>query len=326
MRVIFAGTPAFSVAALDALVAAGHAVVLVLTQPDRPSGRGLRTAPSAIKVAAERHGIPVLQPLTLKDSGTQARLRDDRADVLVVAAYGLILPQAVLDLPRHGAINIHASLLPRWRGAAPIQRALLAGDAVSGVSIMQMDAGLDTGPVLLREAVDIAPDETGGTLHDKLASLGSRLIVTALDGFSRGQMQATPQPADGVTYAHKIEKAEARIDWRRAAVEIERQIRAFNPFPGALARLRADDIKVWRSSLVSAAPAVSGVGSPGSILRVDNEGIEVACGVGALRITELQRAGGKRLWADAFLRGCAVAPGESFEAVAPIESSPRHPI
>jgi methionyl-tRNA formyltransferase len=264
--------------------------------------------------------------VTLKDSATQARLQDARADVLVVAAYGLILPQAVLDLPRHGVLNIHASLLPRWRGAAPIQRALLAGDRVSGVSIMQMDAGLDTGPVLLSAAVDIAPDETGGTLHDKLASLGARLIVTALQGLSRGAAQATPQPADGATYAHKIGKAEARIDWTRAAVEIERQVRAFNPFPGAFARLRADDIKVWRSTLVSAASAASGVRSPGSILRVDNEGIEVACGVGALRITELQRAGGKRLWADAFLRGCAVAPGESFEAVAPIESSPRHPI
>jgi len=326
MRVIFAGTPAFSVAALDALVAAGHSVVLVLTQPDRPSGRGLRTAPSAVKAAAEHHGIPVLQPGTLKDPATHARLREAQADVLVVAAYGLILPQAVLDLPRRGALNIHASLLPRWRGAAPIQRALLAGDLVSGVSIMQMDAGLDTGPVLLSEPVGIAPEETGGTLHDKLASLGARLIVTALEGLSRGAAQATPQPTEGVTYAHKIGKAEARIDWRRAAVEIERQIRAFNPFPGALARLRAEDIKVWRSTLVSTALVSAGVGSPGSIFRVDNEGIAVACGVGALRLTELQRAGGKRLSADAFLRGCAVAPGESFEAVAAIESSPRRPI
>jgi methionyl-tRNA formyltransferase len=255
-----------------------------------------------------------------------ARLREAQADVLVVAAYGLILPQAVLDLPRRGALNIHASLLPRWRGAAPIQRALLAGDLVSGVSIMQMDAGLDTGPVLLSEPVGIAPEETGGTLHDKLASLGARLIVTALEGLSRGAAQATPQPTEGVTYAHKIGKAEARIDWRRAAVEIERQIRAFNPFPGALARLRAEDIKVWRSTLVSTALVSAGVGSPGSIFRVDNEGIAVACGVGALRLTELQRAGGKRLSADAFLRGCAVAPGESFEAVAAIESSPRRPI
>ena len=326
MRVIFAGTPAFSVAALDALVAAGHSVVLVLTQPDRPSGRGLRTAPSAVKAAAEHHGIPVLQPGTLKDPATHARLREAQADVLVVAAYGLILPQAVLDLPRRGALNIHASLLPRWRGAAPIQRALLAGDLVSGVSIMQMDAGLDTGPVLLSEPVGIAPEETGGTLHDKLASLGARLIVTALEGLSRGAAQATPQPTEGVTYAHTIGKAEARIDWRRAAVEIERQIRAFNPFPGALARLRAEDIKVWRSTLVSTALVSAGVGSPGSIFRVDNEGIAVACGVGALRLTELQRAGGKRLSADAFLRGCAVAPGESFEAVAAIESSPRRPI
>ncbi len=321
MRVIFAGTPVFAVSALDALVAAGHVIVLVLTQPDRPAGRGLRTAPSAVKEAAERHGIAVLQPLTLRESGTQAALREAEADVLVVAAYGLILPQGVLDLPRHGALNIHASLLPRWRGAAPIQRALLAGDSVSGVCIMQMDAGLDTGPVLLSEAVAIVPDETGGTLQNKLASLGARLIVTALERLSRGAVQATPQPADGVTYARKIGKAEARIDWTRAAVEIERQTRAFNPTPGALARLRGDDIKVWRATPVSAA-----AGSPGSILRVGSEGIDVACGAGALRLTELQRAGGKRLSADAFLRGCAVALGESFEAIAPIESSPPHPI
>jgi len=321
MRVLFAGTPAFAVSALDALVAAGHAVVLVLTQPDRPAGRGLRAAPSAVKAAAGRHGIAVLQPLTLKAPGTQAALRDARADVLVVAAYGLILPQAVLDLPRHGALNIHASLLPRWRGAAPIQRALLAGDAVTGVCIMQMDAGLDTGAVLLSEALTIAPDETGGTLQDKLASLGARLIVTALEGLARGAVRPIPQATDGVTYAQKIGKAEARIDWARAAVEIERQIRAFNPSPGAIARLRGDDVKVWRATLVSAAGE-----PPGSVLRVDREGIDVACGSGALRLTELQRAGGKRLSAEAFLRGCAVAPGESFEAIAPIESSPRRPI
>jgi methionyl-tRNA formyltransferase len=326
MRVIFAGTPAFSVPALDALVAAGHTVVLVLTQPDRPAGRGLRTVPSAVKVAAERHGIAVLQPPSLKDLGAQNGLRAARADVLVVAAYGLILPQAVLDLTPHGALNIHASLLPQWRGAAPIQRALLAGDSVSGVSIMQMEAGLDTGPVLLSAPVEIAPEDTGGTLHDKLAALGARLIVTALETVSRGAAQATPQPAEGVTYAHKIDKAEARIDWTRSAVEIERQIRAFNPFPGALARLRGDDIKVWRARTASTSPVPAGSGSPGAILRVDDKGIEVACGVGTLRLTELQRAGGKRLSADAFLRGCAVAPGESFEVAASIESSPRRPI
>ena len=215
-----------------------------------------------MKEAAERRGIAVLQPLTLKEPGTQAALREAQADVLVVAAYGLILPQGVLDLPRHGALNIHASLLPRWRGAAPIQRALLAGDAVSGVCIMQMDAGLDTGPVLLGEAVAIAPDETGGTLQNKLASLGARLIVAALEGVSRGALQATPQRADGVTYAHKIGKAEARIDWSRTAAEIERQTRAFNPTPGALARLRGDDIKVWRATLASVAGGSPGLGSP----------------------------------------------------------------
>ena len=320
MRVIFAGTPGFASAALDALVAAGHVVVLVLTQPDRPSGRGLRQPPSAVKAAAQRHRIAVLQPTTLKEGETLDRIRDAEADVLVVAAYGLILPQAVLDLPRHGALNIHASLLPRWRGAAPIQRALLAGDSRSGVCIMQMDAGLDTGPVLLTEAVDIAPDETGGTLHDKLALLGARLIVTALDGLSRGTVRATPQSPDGATYARKIDKAEARIDWTRAAIEIERQVRAFNPIPGALARLRGDDIKVWRAKI---APA--GSATPGAILRVGAEGIDVACGTGALRLVELQRAGGKRLAADVFLRGNPVTPGESFEAES-IESLPRRPI
>jgi methionyl-tRNA formyltransferase len=318
MRVIFAGTPAFAVPALEALVRAGHRIVLALTQPDRPAGRGLRTASSAVKEAAERHGIPVMQPVSLRGPAAETPLREAQADVLVVAAYGLILPQAVLDLCPRGALNIHASLLPRWRGAAPIQRALLAGDSASGVCIMQMDAGLDTGPVLLREEVALVPDETAGTLHDKLAAVGARLIVDALDRLARGAVQATPQPAEGLTYAHKVEKSEARIDWTRDATEIERQVRAFDPFPGAATGFRGDDVKVWRATLLGDADAL-----PGKVLRVGVEGIDVACGVGGLRLTELQRAGGKRLSADAFLRGCAIAPGESFEAVAPNESSPR---
>jgi methionyl-tRNA formyltransferase len=321
MRLVFAGTPAFAVPALDALTAAGHTILLVLTQPDRPSGRGLRVAPSPVKAAAERHGVPVFQPATLKDPAAQAPLREVRADVLIVAAYGLILPQAVLDLPGRGALNIHASLLPRWRGAAPIQRALLAGDPTSGVCIMQMDAGLDTGPVLLREAVAIARDDTAGTLHDKLAALGARLIVAALDRLASGTIPATPQPAAGVTYAHRIDKTEARIDWTRAAVEIERQVRAFNPFPGAVSRLRGDEIKVWRAVV-----ARGGAASPGTILHASNEGIDVACGAGTLRLAELQRAGGRRLSAEAFLRGHALAPGESFDPLAPIESSARRPV
>jgi methionyl-tRNA formyltransferase len=307
MRVVFAGTSAFAVPALEALITAGHPVLLVLTQPDRPAGRGLTAAPSAVKQAAERHGVPVFQPARLSDPAAQGRLRETRADVLVVAAYGLILPQAILDIPPRGAVNIHASLLPRWRGAAPIQRALLAGDRESGVCIMQMDAGLDTGPVLMREALAIAPDETGGSLHDKLAALGARLVVATLDGLARGTLQATPQPVAGATYARKIDKAEARVDWTRTAPEIARQVRAFNPVPGAATRLRGEEIKLWRAIPVECAAA-----PPGTVLRVGREGIDVACGVAAVRLTELQRAGGKRLPADAFLRGFALAPGDRF--------------
>jgi methionyl-tRNA formyltransferase len=321
MRVIFAGTPAFAVPALHALAAAGHELVSVLTQPDRPAGRGLRTLPSPVKDAAQQLGIPVLQPASLKDKDALAPLAAAAADVMVVAAYGLILPQAVLDLPRHGALNIHASLLPRWRGAAPVQRALLAGDTHSGVCIMQMEAGLDTGPVLLREALPIAADETAGSLERKLAFLGARLIVSALEQLARGAGGATPQPAEGVTYAHKIGKGEARIDWTRTAPEIDRKIRAFNPSPGAATRMHGEDIKVWSAALLPTADA-----PPGAIVRIDSAGIDVACGAGALRLLELQRAGGKRLPGDAFLRGHPLAPGDAFEPVPPIESSPRSPI
>ncbi|HSD42935.1 MAG TPA: methionyl-tRNA formyltransferase [Burkholderiales bacterium] len=308
MRVLFAGTPAFAVPALESLIEAGHRIELVLTQPDRPAGRGLAMVPSAVKQAAVRHEIPVYQPASLKDPAAQARLREAQGDLLVVASYGLILPQGVLDIAPRGALNIHASLLPRWRGAAPIQRALLAGDPTTGICIMQMDAGLDTGPVLLREAIAIAPDETAGTLHDKLASLGARLIVAVLDGLGRGALQAVPQPAEGVTYAHKIDKAEAAVDWSRSAPEIDRQVRAFNPSPGAAARLRGDPVKLWRASVLEGSGA-----PPGTVLRVGRKGIDVACGTGAVRLTELQRAGGKRLPVDAFLRGCAVAVGDRFD-------------
>jgi methionyl-tRNA formyltransferase len=321
MRVVFAGTSAFAVPALEALIAAGHHVLLALTQPDRPAGRGLAAFRSAVKQAAESHSVAVFQPVTLKDAAAQAHLRNVQPDVFVVAAYGLILPQAVLDIPPRGALNIHASLLPRWRGAAPIQRALLAGDRETGVCIMQMDAGLDTGPILMREAVAIAADETGGSLHDKLAALGARLIVATLDGLERGGLRATPQPADGVTYANKIDKAEARVDWGRSAAEIERQVRAFNPVPGSLTRARGDEVKLWRASLADHATS-----PPGTVLRVGRDGIDVACGEGALRLTELQRAGGKRLPADAFLRGFPVAPGDRFGDAGTIESSGRHPI
>jgi len=306
MRVVFAGTPEFAVPALRALHHAGHALPLVLTQPDRPAGRGLDPAPSAVKRAAEALGLSTFQPATLKDPAVGTRLRAAQPDVLVVAAYGLILPQAVLDLPPRGALNVHASLLPRWRGAAPIQRAILAGDAVTGVCIMQMDAGLDTGPVLKRIETPIAPGDTAGTLHDRLATLGAELLLDTLREIERGSAVATPQGSAGVSYAAKIEKAEARIDWSRPAREIDRQIRAFNPFPGAVARIRATELKIWR-----AAPR-SESGAPGSILRADAEEIIVACGVGSLALTELQRAGGKRLSAAALLRGFPLSAGERF--------------
>jgi methionyl-tRNA formyltransferase len=315
MKLAFAGTPEFAQVALARLHAAGFDITLVLTQPDRPAGRGMKLQASPVKQFALAHGIPVAQPRSLRLDG---RFADDaawgrdalvaaRPDVLIVAAYGLILPPWVLELPRLGCLNIHASLLPRWRGAAPIHRAIEAGDARTGITIMQMDAGLDTGDMLLVEAVDIAPDETTASLHDKLAPLGGRLIVEALELAACGGAVRQPQPADGVTYAHKIAKAEAAIDWREPAASIERRLRAFDPFPGATAVLAGDTVKCWRGVV---AP---GAGAPGDILAVDGDGITVACGDGALRLTELQRAGGKRLAAAAFLQGQAITPGMRFE-------------
>ena len=307
MRAIFAGTPAFAVPALRALAAAGHELALVLTQPDRPAGRGLARGASAVKDAAQALGAEVYQPATLKDRNVRERLRAVRPDVLIVAAYGLILPQAVLDIARLGALNIHASLLPRWRGAAPIQRAILAGDAVTGVSIMRMDAGLDTGPVLLRAETPIGSDDTAGSVHDRLASLGATLLLEALRGLERGTLVAAAQSGEGVTYAPKIEKSEARIDWTRPAREVDRQIRAFNPHPGAVATIRGTELKIWRAATGDDA------GAPGTILRVDAPGVVVACGIGSLTLVELQRPGGRRLAADDFLHGFALAPGERFD-------------
>ena len=301
MRVAFAGTPEFAAHALEALVAAGHSIPLVLTQPDRPSGRGLRLTPSAVANAASRHALSIAKPATLKTQDGVAPLREAAPDVLVVAAYGLILPPVVLALPRLGCLNIHASLLPRWRGAAPIHRAILAGDATSGISIMQMDAGLDTGPVLLDEAIEIAPRETTGTLHDRLAALGARLVVEALARLAT----LVPKPQDDAlaTYAPKILKPEARIDWSRPAAEIDRQVRAFDPAPGAEARLGAESVKVW------AARPVEGAGRPGEVLAAPPGELRVACGAGALRLDTLQRPGGRRLGAGEFLRGHPVSAG-----------------
>ena len=304
MRVIFAGTPEFAAAALQAIIAAGHEIPLVLTQPDRPAGRGMNLMPSPVKKMALDSGLEVYQPISLKDAAAQERIAALRADVMVVAAYGLILPQAVLDMPRFGCINIHASLLPRWRGAAPIHRALLAGDAETGVCIMQMEAGLDTGPVLLRGAFPIASDDTTASLHDKLASLGATLVVEALP---RLPLPPEIQSQEGVTYAHKIEKSEALIDWTQPASVIDRHVRAFNPFPGAQALLGRQTIKLWKASPLAQS------GEIGRIMAVDREKIVVACGEGALAVTELQKAGGKRLPVQHFLAGNPLKVGDRFD-------------
>ena len=310
LRVAFAGTPEFAAQALDAILKAGYAVPLVLTQPDRPAGRGMKLSPSAVKQLALAHGIEVDQPEKLRTDEQRARLAACAPDVLVVAAYGLLLPPAVLALPRLGCINIHASLLPRWRGAAPIHRAIEAGDAETGITIMQMDEGLDTGPMLLRRALPIAADDTTASLHDRLAALGGECIVEALGALAGGGLAATPQPAEGVTYAAKIGRAEADIDWSRPALEIERAMRAFDPFPGAVSTLRDTAVKCWKAQVVA------GEGEPGRVLAVDADGIVVACGRDALRCTVLQRPGSKRLPAREFLRGFPVSVGERFASLA----------
>jgi len=304
MKLIFAGTPDFAARALEALLAAGHEVVLVLTQPDRPAGRGMVLQASAVKNVALAHGIPVFQPERLKDPATHEPIRaactDGGAELMVVAAYGLILPQAVLDLPRRGCINIHASLLPRWRGAAPIHRAIEAGDARTGITIMKMDAGLDTGPLLLAEAITIDAQDTTGSLHDRLAGLGGKLVVEALARFD--QIVAVAQPESGVTYANKIDKAEARLDWNQPATILARKLRAFNPFPGALVTLAGEPVKVWRGEVVAAS------GRPGQVLAANATGIVVACTEDALRLTELQKPGGRRVTSADFLHGTALRP------------------
>lgn len=304
MRLIFAGTPEFAARALQAIMQAGHEVALVLTQPDRPAGRGMQLRHSAVKSVALQHGLPIVQPLTLKDPGTQAQISAVGADLMIVAAYGLILPQAVLDIPRLGCLNIHASLLPRWRGAAPIQRALLAGDAETGITIMQMDVGLDTGAMLLRKNLAISASDSAQTLHDKLAALGATAIVEALNLLPR----LSPQAQDNAlaTYAAKISKEEARLDWARPVAEIERAVRAYNPVPGAFTLRNGETLKLWAAQVENAH------GTPGIVLAADKDGVVVACGSGALRLTELQRAGGKRLGVAQFLAGVPITPGERW--------------
>ena len=297
-RVGFAGTPPFAATALAAILAARFEVSLVLTRPDARQGRGLKLAPSAVKTLARARGISLLQPPTLKGEATRNEVMAHPLDVLVVAAYGLLLPPPVLEWPRYGCLNIHASLLPRWRGAAPIERALLEGDVQTGISIMQMDAGLDTGPVVASEVVPIGPRETAGMLHDKLAAAGAKTMVEVLSTLrSDGRLAVAPQH-EGASYAAKIERSEATIDWRQSGAAIDRRIRAFNPVPGAQTTLAGKALKIW-----DAEPAAGRFGGPGTIARADAGGIVVACGDGALVVRELQRAGGKRLTANAFLAG-----------------------
>lgn len=289
MRIVFAGTPEFAAEHLKALLASQHEIIAVYTQPDRPAGRGQKLMPSPVKQLAVDNAIPVLQPPTLRNTDAQAELAALKPDLMVVVAYGLILPQVVLDIPRHGCINSHASLLPRWRGAAPIQRAVQAGDAESGVTVMRMEAGLDTGPMLLKVSTPISPEDTGGSLHDRLAELGPPAVLEAIAGLDAGTLQGEVQDDALATYAHKLNKDEARLDWSRPADELERLVRAFNPWPICHSTLDGETLKV-----LAAKPA-EGKGAPGEILSASKDGLIVACGQGALRLTRLQLPGGKAL-------------------------------
>ena len=295
LRIVFAGTPEFAAEHLKALLASPHQLVAVYSQPDRPAGRGQKLMPSPVKQLAQLHGIPVFQPQSLRDPLAQAELAALQPDLLVVVAYGLILPQLVLDMPRLGCINSHASLLPRWRGAAPIQRAIEAGDCESGVTVMQMEAGLDTGPMLLKVSTPISPTDTGGSLHDRLAELGPPAVLQAIAGLSAGSLHGQAQDDQLATYAHKLNKDEAWLDWARPALELERLIRAFNPWPLCHSSLNGAPLKVL------AAAVGEGSGAPGEIIKAHKDGLTVACGAGALRLTRLQLPGGKALnFADLF--------------------------
>ena len=288
MKLVFAGTPEFARASLEALVASGHEPVAVYTQPDRPAGRGKKLTASPVKHFALVHGIPVYQPVTLRDDAAVDELRALQPDLLVVAAYGLILPQVVLDIPTHGCINVHASILPRWRGAAPIQAAILAGDSTTGISLMRMTAGLDCGPVFHIEDIAIGAEETAGELHDRLATLGATALVEQLDDIVSGRLEAVEQDDSLATYAPKINKQDAEIDWSLSAAEIARRVRAYNPFPGAFTHDGETRLKIWRAT-----PA-DGSGEPGQVLQFDSEAIIVACGEGTLRLDELQLPGKRR--------------------------------
>ncbi|MDN5836373.1 MAG: methionyl-tRNA formyltransferase, partial [Nitrosospira sp.] len=305
MKIIFAGTPPFSVPALEALTDAGYEIALVLTQPDRPAGRGMKTTASAVKLLAQQRQFSLLQPCSLKQPEVHAQLAAINADIMVVAAYGLILPSAVLNIPHFGCLNIHASLLPRWRGATPIQRAILAGDRETGITIMQMDQGLDTGAILLQRSMAIAQDDTAQTLHDKLALLGAFCIVEALTRLQQGRLPAIPQNEVIATYAPKPEKNEAEIDWRLSAESIGRTVRAFNPRPGARSQVRGIPMKIWQASVAGDA-----AGKPGEIVAAGRDGIAVVCGEGSLMLQIVQKYDGKKLTAGQFLTGHPLRPGD----------------
>jgi methionyl-tRNA formyltransferase len=298
LSIVFAGTPEFSVPPLKALIASTHRVVAVYTQPDRPAGRGRQLTMSAVKQCALEHQLPVSQPATLRDPAQVEALAKLKPDVMVVVAYGLILPQSVLDVPRYGCLNIHASLLPRWRGAAPIHRAILAGDTRTGVTIMQMDAGLDTGPMLIERQTEIGARETTASLHDRLSNLGAEAIVSALNELAQGSLHARPQPAEGATYASKIAKEEARIDWNQSAVQIDRQVRAFLPWPIAETRWQGEQLRVWEAE--PSTDAIAAV--PGTIVSGGAEGIVVATGAGTLRLLKIQQAGRRIVTSAEFAR------------------------
>ena len=308
MKIIFAGTPPFAAAALAAIHATGHQIIQVLTQPDRPAGRGMKLRPSAVSEQAVRLGLAISKPVSLREELIQASLRALAPDVIVVAAYGLMLPQAVLDIPVYGCINIHGSLLPRWRGAAPVQRAIEAGDSATGITIMRMNAGLDTGPILLTEQTTISPDDTSGTLFEKLTVLGAAAIVEALEKLTT--LPAVAQPLEGVTYARKIEKSESHVDWNLPAAVIERRIRAFDPTPGCESTLGGESLKIWRAAL----PAVQqhNAAAPGTVTDVTPDRLTIQCADGALSLISVQKPGSKRMPVADFLRGSTIQTGWRF--------------
>lgn len=311
MRIAFAGTPTFAAVVLAELLRRNFNITSVLTQPDATSGRGLRRVIGPVKQLALKNDIAVHQPATLKDPAAADMIERLQLDVLVVVAYGLLLPTTVLSLPRLGCLNVHASLLPRWRGAAPIQRSIMAGDVETGVCIMQMEAGLDTGAVYARRATPIGPDDTLGSLHDRLAALGAETLCAVLPELEAGRAEAEPQPVEGVTYAAKILKPDTRVDWNAPAVQTERLLRALDPSPGAFTMLQGQPLKLWRGLVLQSTGAAA---APGTILVVSSDGVDVQCGDGVLRVTELQRAGGRRMRSVDFLRGNTLSPGDRFGA------------